>query len=196
MVLMLTLNFFCCSFVISAALHGEFYPVPADGRTGRWAERLHVGAGRGRPLPERTGRRRHRGHVRRQRRRPARRRPRRHPLHAGRLAFDPQGSPAFLPGLTGADRRPSILDVTDVVNAQVGAQGGILLTASHNPGGIDGDFGVKFNTANGGPAADAVTDRIHRLTKEIAQYRTVPGRSWESIEFTDSFFLNPSVSMT
>lgn len=58
---------------------------------------------------------------------------------------------------------------------KVGAQGGILLTASHNPGGIDGDFGVKFNTANGGPAADAVTDRIHRLTKEIAQYRTVPG---------------------
>ncbi|XP_064624712.1 phosphoglucomutase-1-like [Lineus longissimus] len=53
-------------------------------------------------------------------------------------------------------------------------QGGIILTASHNPGGPNGDFGIKFNTANGGPAAEAVTNKIFELTKTIAQYRTCP----------------------
>jgi len=52
--------------------------------------------------------------------------------------------------------------------------GGILLTASHNPGGPDADFGIKFNTSNGGPAPDAVTDRIYKLTTEIGEYLTVP----------------------
>ncbi len=50
------------------------------------------------------------------------------------------------------------------------AQGGIILSASHNPGGPDGDFGIKFNTANGGPAPEAVTDAIHRHTLEISNY--------------------------
>ena len=52
--------------------------------------------------------------------------------------------------------------------------GGILLTASHNPGGPDADFGIKFNTSNGGPAPDAVTDRIYKLTTEIGEYLSVP----------------------
>lgn len=52
--------------------------------------------------------------------------------------------------------------------------GGILLTASHNPGGPDADFGIKFNISNGGPAPDAVTNRIHKLTTEIQEYLTVP----------------------
>ena len=51
--------------------------------------------------------------------------------------------------------------------------GGIILSASHNPGGPQGDFGIKFNTANGGPAPEAITEAIFNRTKEIAQYQTV-----------------------
>ncbi len=52
-----------------------------------------------------------------------------------------------------------------------GADGGIILSASHNPGGSDGDFGVKFNTANGGPAPESVTDAIFKATTEITAYQ-------------------------
>jgi phosphoglucomutase len=52
-----------------------------------------------------------------------------------------------------------------------GAQGGILLSASHNPGGPDGDFGIKFNAGNGGPAAPAITSAIFAHTKTIGEYR-------------------------
>jgi phosphoglucomutase len=54
-----------------------------------------------------------------------------------------------------------------------GAAGGIILSASHNPGGSHGDFGVKFNVANGGPAPEVVTERIAARTREIAEYRTL-----------------------
>ena len=54
-----------------------------------------------------------------------------------------------------------------------GAFGGIILSASHNPGGPDGDFGIKFNGANGGPAVEAVTEAIFRRSGEIAEYRTL-----------------------
>ncbi|MBY0575073.1 MAG: alpha-D-glucose phosphate-specific phosphoglucomutase [Gallionellaceae bacterium] len=49
--------------------------------------------------------------------------------------------------------------------------GGIILSASHNPGGPDGDFGIKYNTANGGPAPEKITDAIYAASKGIAQYR-------------------------
>ena len=49
--------------------------------------------------------------------------------------------------------------------------GGIIMSASHNPGGPDEDFGVKYNTANGGPAPEAITDRIYEATQAIAEYR-------------------------
>ncbi|HEY9688443.1 MAG TPA: alpha-D-glucose phosphate-specific phosphoglucomutase, partial [Coleofasciculaceae cyanobacterium] len=53
------------------------------------------------------------------------------------------------------------------------AFGGIILSASHNPGGPDGDFGIKFNTANGGPAPEKVTDAIYARTKTLDGYRIV-----------------------
>lgn len=52
-----------------------------------------------------------------------------------------------------------------------GAYGGIVLSASHNPGGPDGDFGIKYNVGNGGPAPEKVTEAIFAGTKTIAQYR-------------------------
>ncbi len=53
-----------------------------------------------------------------------------------------------------------------------GAQGGIILSASHNPGGPDEDFGIKFNAANGGPASEAITEAIHKRTQSLERYRT------------------------
>jgi phosphoglucomutase len=50
------------------------------------------------------------------------------------------------------------------------ACGGIILSASHNPGGTDGDFGVKFNVANGGPAPEAVTQAIYAASRTIDRY--------------------------
>ncbi len=51
--------------------------------------------------------------------------------------------------------------------------GGIILSASHNPGGPDGDFGIKYNIANGGPAPEKITDAIYARTKAIASYKTL-----------------------
>src|SRR5258707_1837776 len=53
------------------------------------------------------------------------------------------------------------------------AFGGIVLSASHNPGGPDGDFGIKYNTGNGGPAPERVTEAIFRHSQRAAAYRTI-----------------------
>lgn len=52
-----------------------------------------------------------------------------------------------------------------------GAFGGVILSASHNPGGPKEDFGIKYNIANGGPAPEKITDAIFARTKEIDQYK-------------------------
>ena len=49
--------------------------------------------------------------------------------------------------------------------------GGIILSASHNPGGPDGDFGIKYNTANGGPAPEKITEAIHARSKVLESYK-------------------------
>ena len=51
------------------------------------------------------------------------------------------------------------------------AFGGIVLSASHNPGGPDGDFGIKYNIGNGGPAPEKVTDAVYARTRTIREYR-------------------------
>jgi phosphoglucomutase len=53
----------------------------------------------------------------------------------------------------------------------LGAFGGIILSASHNPGGPDGDFGVKYNISAGGPAPEKITDAIYERTKTIKEYK-------------------------
>ena len=62
--------------------------------------------------------------------------------------------------------------VSAVIRRQ-GALGGLVLSASHNPGGIDADFGVKYNIRNGGPAPESVTGRVFEQTKKITEYRTL-----------------------
>jgi phosphoglucomutase len=51
------------------------------------------------------------------------------------------------------------------------AYGGIILTASHNPGGPDEDFGIKYNTGNGGPAPEVVTEAIFKHTKTLSRVK-------------------------
>lgn len=53
------------------------------------------------------------------------------------------------------------------------AIGGIILSASHNPGGPDGDFGIKYNIKNGGPAPEYLTNEIYKRTLKIDRYRIV-----------------------
>lgn len=54
-----------------------------------------------------------------------------------------------------------------------GASGGLILSASHNPGGPEEDFGIKYNIANGGPAPEGVTEAIYARTQTIDRWLTV-----------------------
>jgi phosphoglucomutase len=65
---------------------------------------------------------------------------------------------------------------------QHGAIGGIILSASHNPGGPEGDFGVKVNGANGGPAPESITDAIYATTQTLGGYRIAEGGPTLSLE--------------
>lgn len=54
-----------------------------------------------------------------------------------------------------------------------GAFGGIILSASHNPGGPHGDFGIKYNIGNGGPAPEKITEAIYARSKVIDRYKII-----------------------
>jgi len=55
------------------------------------------------------------------------------------------------------------------------AHGGIVLSASHNPGGPDGDFGIKYNIGNGGPAPEKITEAIYARSQQVTGYKIVEG---------------------
>ena len=74
--------------------------------------------------------------------------------------------------IVGADGLLSTPAASCVIR-QYQALGGLVLSASHNPGGADGDFGIKYNTANGGPAPLAVTEKIYQRSQVIDRYRIV-----------------------
>ncbi|KAM0961133.1 hypothetical protein ACFX13_020878 [Malus domestica] len=68
--------------------------------------------------------------------------------------------------------------VSAIVRERVGADGSkasgaFILTASHNPGGPNEDFGIKYNMGNGGPAPESITDKIYENTTKIKEYFTV-----------------------
>ena len=74
--------------------------------------------------------------------------------------------------LVGRDGLLSTPAASNVIR-KYGAFGGIILSASHNPGGPDGDFGIKYNIGNGGPAPEKITEAIHERTQSITEYLTL-----------------------
>ncbi len=56
---------------------------------------------------------------------------------------------------------------------RAGAYGGIILSASHNPGGPQGDFGIKFNVSNGGPAPESLTKGFYQESLRLSSYQTL-----------------------
>jgi phosphoglucomutase len=75
------------------------------------------------------------------------------------------------------------------------AFGGIILSASHNPGGPTEDFGIKYNTGNGGPAPESVTDAIYARTQVIDVYKTVDAPDVDVDRVGESFVAGMSVQV-
>src|SRR3546814_10370946 len=64
---------------------------------------------------------------------------------------------------------------SDVCSSDLKTDGGLILSASHNPAGADGDFGLKYNIPAGGPAPEGITEAIFARTREIRAYRILDG---------------------
>ena len=77
------------------------------------------------------------------------------------------GAARVLVGRSGLLSTPA---ASAVIRAR-GTDGGLILSASHNPAGADGDFGIKYNLPAGGPAPESVTEAIYRRSLEIGEYR-------------------------
>lgn len=71
--------------------------------------------------------------------------------------------------------------------------GGFVLSASHNPGGLDEDFGIKFNVENGGPAQEKVTDLVYKNTTAIKEYKIAKGFPTIDISKTGSYVVNDKI---
>lgn len=68
------------------------------------------------------------------------------------------------------------------------ANGGILLTASHNPGGPNADFGLKYNVENGGPAPENITEKIFARTKTISSYKVIEAPAVDITKLGDTTY--------
>lgn len=82
------------------------------------------------------------------------------------------GAAACIVGQNGILSTPAASNLIRVLKAD----GGLILSASHNPGGPDEDFGLKYNGPNGGPAPEGVTEKIFARTKTIDSYRIMDGQ--------------------
>ena len=77
-----------------------------------------------------------------------------------------QGFARILIGQNGILSTPAVSHII----RKYGAFGGVILSASHNAGGPDGDFGIKFNMSNGGPAPEKITDAIYAYSQTVSSY--------------------------
>jgi len=75
------------------------------------------------------------------------------------------------------------------------AQGGIILSASHNPGGPRADFGIKFNVPNGGPAPESVTDAIYNRTLEIGEYHILDSTELDLDQLGNTMLNNTNIEI-
>jgi phosphoglucomutase len=75
------------------------------------------------------------------------------------------------------------------------ASGGLILSASHNPGGPTEDFGIKYNAANGGPAPEKLTEAIHERTRTIDRYLIAEGGSVDIDRLGETNFAGMTVEV-
>ncbi len=75
------------------------------------------------------------------------------------------------------------------------AFGGIILSASHNPAGKDGDFGIKYNTGNGGPAPEKITDAIYSVSKTINEYKILEAPDFNLDQIGETQLENTTIAV-